>query len=66
MDRAAIELTIRILITKTRSRLDDAALSAAAAEACALAGSVGGDIKLPIYEAGRLQVTASLLEPCRK
>jgi hypothetical protein len=67
MDRATIEPAIRALMTETRSRLNDAARIAGAAEACALAGSIAEgvsvsmDIEQLIYEAGRLQDAASLL-----
>ena len=67
MDRATIEPAIRILLTEIHSRLSEAARIAKAAEACALAGSfaegvtVSMDIEQLIYEAGRLQDAASLL-----
>jgi hypothetical protein len=67
MDHATIEPAIRILLTEIHSRLVEAARIAKAAEACALAGSVAEgvtismDIEQLIYEAGRLQDAASLL-----
>jgi hypothetical protein len=67
MDRAAIEPAIRILITEIHSKLRDATRIAKAAEACALAGSlaegvaVSMDIEQILYEAGRLQDAALLL-----
>jgi hypothetical protein len=67
MDHAAIEPAIRILLTEIHARLSEAADIAKAAEACALAGSIAQavtvsmDIEQLIYEAGRLQDAASLL-----
>jgi hypothetical protein len=67
MDRAAIEKAITIILTEIHLRLDEAARIAKAAEACAMAGSVAEgvtismDIEQIIYEAGRLQDAASLL-----
>ena len=67
MDRAAIEKAITIILTEIHLRLDEAARIAKAAEACALAGSitegvtVSMDIEQIIYETGRLQDAASLL-----
>jgi D-alanyl-D-alanine dipeptidase len=67
MDRATIEPAIRISLTEIHSRLSEAARIAKAAEACALTGSVAEgvtvsmDIEQLIYEAGRLQDAASLL-----
>jgi hypothetical protein len=67
MDRATTEQAITMILTEIHSRLDDAARIAKAAEACALAGSVAEgvvvsmDIEQIIYEAGRLQDAASLL-----
>ena len=67
MDRATIEPAITIVMTEIHSRLNEAARIAKAAEACALAGSVvegvtiSMDIEQLIYEAGRLQDAASLL-----
>jgi len=67
MDRATIEPAIRIVLTEIHSKLNEAARIAKAAEACALAGSVtegvsvSMDIEQLIYEVGRLQDAASLL-----
>jgi len=67
MDHVTIEPAIRILLTEIHARLSEAAGIAKAAEACALAGSVAQgvtvsmDIEQLIYEAGRLQNAASLL-----
>jgi hypothetical protein len=67
MDRATIEKAIAIILAEIHSRLDEAARIAKAAEACALAGSVtegvtvSMEIEQIIYEAGRLQDAASLL-----
>ena len=67
MDRATIEPAIRIMLTEIHSKLNEAARIAKAAEACALAGSVvegvtvSMEIEQIIYEAGRLQDAASLL-----
>jgi hypothetical protein len=67
MDRATIEPAIRIVLTEIHSKLNEAARIAKAAEACAVAGSVAEgvrvsmDIEQLIYEAGRLQDAASLL-----
>jgi hypothetical protein len=67
MDHATIDPAIRIVLTEIHSRLSEAARIAKAAEACALAGSVAEgvtvsmDIEQLIYEAGRLQDAASLL-----
>jgi hypothetical protein len=67
MDRATIEPPIRIVLAEIHSKLNEAARIAKAAEACALAGSIAEgvtvsmDIEQLIYEAGRLQDAASLL-----
>jgi hypothetical protein len=67
MDRATIEPAIRIVLTEIHSKLNEAARIAKAAEACGLAGSaaegvtVSMDIEQLIYEVGRLQDAASLL-----
>ena len=64
---AIAEKTITIILTEIHLRLDEAARIAKAAEACALAGSitegvtVSMDIEQLIYETGRLQDAASLL-----
>jgi hypothetical protein len=67
MDSTATDQTIKVLLSEIHRRLDDAARIAKAAEACANAGSVAEgvcvsmDIEQLIYEAGRLQDAASLL-----
>jgi hypothetical protein len=67
MDRATIEPAIRSVLTETHSKLNEAARIAKAAEACALTESVvegvtvSMDIEQLIYEVGRLQDAASLL-----
>jgi hypothetical protein len=67
MDRATIEPAIRSVLAEIHSKLNEAARIAKAAEACALAGSVAEgvtvslDIEQLVYEAGRLQDAASLL-----
>ena len=67
MDHATIDPAIRILLSEIHSKLNEAARIAKAAEACALAGSIAEgvtvsmDIEQLIYEAGRLQDAASLL-----
>jgi len=67
MDRATIASPIRSVLTEIHSKLNEAARIAKAAEACALAGSVvegvtvSMDIEQLIYEVGRLQDAASLL-----
>jgi hypothetical protein len=72
MDRAIAEKTITIILTEIHLRLAEAARIAKAAEACALAGSIAEgvtvsmDIEQIIYEAGRLQDAASLLNRLSK
>jgi hypothetical protein len=72
MDRAITEKAITIILTEIHLRLDEAARIAKAAEACALAGSitegvrVSMDIEQIIYETGRLQDAASLLNRLSK
>jgi hypothetical protein len=67
MDYATIEPAIKIVPAEIHSKQNEAARIAKAAEACALAGSVAEgvvvsmDIEQLIYEAGRLQDTASLM-----
>jgi hypothetical protein len=67
MDRAIAKKAITIILTEIHLRLDEAPRIAKAAEACALAGSIADgvtvsmDIEQVIYEAGRLQDAASLL-----
>lgn len=72
MDRNATEQAIKIFLAEIHARLHDAAQIAKAAEACAVAGSVGEgvllsmDIEQLIYEAGRLHDAASLLNRISK
>jgi hypothetical protein len=67
MDRATIEPAIKLLLTEIHTKLNEAVRIAKAAEACALAGSVGEgvtvsmDIEQLIYEADHLLGAASLL-----
>jgi hypothetical protein len=68
MDRATIEPAIKILLTEIHAKLTEATRIAKAAEACALAGSIAEgvsvsmDIEQLIYDAGRLQDAALLLD----
>jgi hypothetical protein len=67
MDRITIEPAIKIILGEIQAKLDEAARIAKAADACAKTGAVGEgvavsmDIEQLIYEAGRLQDAASLL-----
>ena len=67
MDRQTIEPAIKMLLSEIHSKLKEAARIAKAAEACAAAGSViegvtvSMDIEQLIFDAGRLQDAASLL-----
>ena len=67
MDRAAIEAVIKILMTELHAKLNEATRIAKAAEACALAGSIAEgvsvsmDIEQLIYDEGRSQDAALLL-----
>jgi hypothetical protein len=67
MERASIEPAIKIIIAEIHSKLDEATRIAKAAEACAQSGAIAEgvevsmDIEQLIYEAGRLQDAASLL-----
>lgn len=67
MGRVTIEPAIKMLLTEIHTKLNEAARVAKAAEACALAGSIAEgvsvsmDIEQLIYEAGRLQDAALLL-----
>lgn len=67
MDRAAIEPAIKSILSEIARLTADAARIGKAAEACALAGSivegvtVSMEIEQIVYEAGRLQDAASLL-----
>jgi hypothetical protein len=73
MDRPTIESAIKILLCEIHSKLSEAARIAKAAEACAEVGSISEgvtismDIEQLIYEAGRLQDAATLLNRlCRE
>jgi hypothetical protein len=72
MDRTIVEKTITIILTEIHVRLAEAARLAKAAGACALAGSIAEgvtlsmDIEQIIYETGRLQDAASLLNRLSK
>jgi hypothetical protein len=72
MKRAVTEKAIKIILTEIHLRLGEAARIAKAAEACPLAGSivegvsVSMDIEQILYEAGRLQDAASLLNRLSK
>jgi hypothetical protein len=67
MDTAAVNEAIKLCLSEIHSRLSRAAQIAKAAEACASAGSISEavtvsmDIEQLIYEAGRLQDAASLM-----
>lgn len=67
MDGAVINEAIKACLSEIHCRLAEATRIAKAAEACASAGSVAEgvavsmDIEQLIYEAGRLQDAASLL-----
>jgi hypothetical protein len=67
MERASIETAIKLIIAEIHTRLSEATRIAKAAEACvqndAIAEGVeiSMDIEQLIYEAGRLQDAASLL-----
>jgi hypothetical protein len=67
MDRITMEPAIKIILGQIHAKLDEAARIAKAADACAKAGAVAEgvavsmDIEQLIYEAGRLQDAASLL-----
>jgi hypothetical protein len=67
MDRITIEPAIKMMLIEIHAKLNEATRIAKAAEACALAGSISEgvsvsmDIEQLIYEAGRLQDAASLL-----
>lgn len=67
MNRKIIEPATQSIISEIRLKLDEAARIAKAAEACVLAGSVAEGVRISmgieqlVYEAGRLQDAASLL-----
>jgi hypothetical protein len=72
MDRASLEPAIKLIISEIHLKLDAAKQIAKAAEACVVAGSISEgvevsmDIEQLIYEAGRLQDAASLLNRMRR
>jgi hypothetical protein len=72
MERASIEPAIKLIITEIHNKLDEAARIAKAAEACAESGAIAKgvevsmDIEQLVYEAGRLQDAASLLNRMRR
>ena len=67
MDRAIIEPAIKAILAEINSKLTEAARISKAADASAAAGSIAEgvsvsmDIEQLLYEAGRLQDAASLL-----
>lgn len=67
MDRAISEQAVKLILREIHLRLGEATRIARAATACAEAGSVSEgvsismDIEQLVYEAGRLQDAASLL-----
>jgi hypothetical protein len=67
MNRTVTEDAVKLFLSAIRVRLNEASRIATAAEACAIAGSVAEgvtvsmEIEQLIYEAGRLQDAASLL-----
>jgi hypothetical protein len=67
MDRTIINAMLKQLLSSIHARLSEAARIAKAADACAEAGSIAEgvalsmDIEQLVYEAGRLQDAASLL-----
>lgn len=67
MERANLEPAIKLIIAEIHTRLSEAARIAKAAEACVQNGAIGEGVELSmdieqlIYEAGRLQDAASLL-----
>lgn len=67
MNTAAMNESIKICLGEIRSRLDEAASIARAAEACAMAGGIAQgievsmDIEQLIFDAGRLHDAVSLM-----
>lgn len=67
MERASIEQAIKLIMAEIHSKLGEATRIAKAAEACVQNGEIGEgievsmDIEQLIYEAGRLQDAASLM-----
>jgi hypothetical protein len=72
MNRTSMEESIRLILTEIHTRTQEAARIARAAEACANAGSLDESITISmeieqiLYEAGRLQDAASLLNRISK
>jgi hypothetical protein len=72
MNRASIEESVRMILTEIHTRTQEAARIARAAEACAAAGSldeaitISMEIEQILYETGRLQDAASLLNRISK
>lgn len=72
MDRTVTEAAIKIYLKEIRSRLDQAAGIAKAAEACAAVGNVDKAVEVSLdieqlsYEASRLLDAASLLNRLSK
>jgi hypothetical protein len=72
MERASIETAIKLIIAEIHNKLSEAARIAKAAEACVQNGviaegiEVSMDIEQLIYEAGRLNDAASLLDRIRR
>ena len=72
MDRSIIEPAIKIILAEIDTKLGEASRIAKAANACAMAGSISEgvavsmDIEQLLYETGRLQDAASLLNRLSK
>ena len=72
MERASIEPTIKLILAEINTKLDEAARIAKAAKACAESGAIAEgvevsmDIEQLVYEAGRLQDAALLLNRMRR
>lgn len=72
MDRPLIEQAIELILAEIRVRSGEAAQIAKAAEACAQAGSIDEAVSVSmgieqiLYETGRLQDAASLLNRLSK
>lgn len=72
MDRSATDIAIQSFLVEIRSRLDEAAGIAGAADACAAAGNlqkaveIALDIEQIAYEVSRLIDAASLLQRIKR
>jgi hypothetical protein len=72
MDPQTAEVTIKAYLSGIRIRLEEAAIIARAAKACALAGSVekgvevSHDIEQPLYEATNFLNVASMIRRISK